>query len=187
MFGGHDRQTDPTDIKQIGRIMMAAEPNVEQIFQSWQECQRGMLDGWSAALKANPMTAWNDMYEAILRSQAAMLRVGQKGLDTDNGFTAVARSWIKRAEALTDIGVDCQRKTSQAWFAAELRPESVMKRWTAPWMDVTKTWQEAAQKMVDMQATWIKSLVATTSGTTEPEPSTPPVSEKAAKSEIHTH
>jgi hypothetical protein len=167
--------------------MMAAESNVEQIFQSWQECQRGMLDSWSAALKANPMTAWNDMYEAILQSQAAMLHVGLQGLDPDNGFTAVARGWIKRVEALTDIGVDCQRKTSQAWSAEELRPESVMRRWTAPWRDVTKIWQEAAQKMVDMQATWHKSLVATTSGTTEAEPSTPPAREKAAKSEIHTH
>jgi hypothetical protein len=171
---------------------MAPETTVEPIFQSWRECQRGMLDSWSGALKANPMTAWNDMYEAILQFQAAMLRAGLKGFDPDNGFTAVARSCIKTAEALTDIGVDCQRKTSQAWSAKEeLQPEPVMKRWTAPWMDVTKTWQEAwleaAQKMVDMQATWIKSLVATPSGTTEPEPSTPPVRETAAKSEIYTH
>jgi hypothetical protein len=135
--------------------------DVEAVLESLEESQREIADKWTEVMRTTARPNQNDVTEAILRSQNEIMRMALRWMDPATGFGALAGKWITLPKSLAATTLELQRRTLQAFTAREeLRPEALAQRWSQPWLEVTRAYQEAATRMVEIQSSWMRSVAS---------------------------
>jgi hypothetical protein len=133
--------------------------NVEKVFRSLEASQRDIADQWSQVMrKANP-SSQAEITEAFVRSQNELLRQALRSVDPAGLLGTFSSAWLTLPQGFATTALELQRKTLEAWTRNEdLRPEAITQRWSRPWVETVRAFQEATLRLIDLHTGWAESL-----------------------------
>jgi hypothetical protein len=132
--------------------------NVDKVFRSLEASQRSIADQWSQVMrKANP-SSQAEITEAFVRSQNELLRRALRSVDPAGLLGTFSSAWLTLPQGFATTALELQRKMLEAWTRNEdLRPEAISQRWSRPWFESVRAYQEAMVRLIDLHMGWAQS------------------------------
>ena len=133
--------------------------NVDKVFRSLEASQRSIADQWSQVMRnANP-SSQAEITEAFVRSQNELLRRALRSGDPAGLLGTFSSAWLTLPQGFATTALELQRKTLEAWTRNDdLRPEAIAQRWSRPWVETLRAYQEAMLRLIDLHTGWAESL-----------------------------
>jgi hypothetical protein len=146
------------------RMESEVTENVDKVFRSLEASQRNIADQWSQVMRnANP-SSQADITEAFVRSQNELLRRALRSVDPAGLLGTFSSAWLTLPQGFATTTLELQRKMLEAWTRnEELRPEAIAQRWSRPWIESVRAYQEAMLRLIDLHRGWAQSLGIETS------------------------
>jgi hypothetical protein len=137
---------------------------VEKVFRSLEASQRNIADQWSQVMRnANP-SSQADITEAFVRSQNELLRRALRSADPAGLLGTFSSAWLTLPQGFATTALELQRKMLEAWTRNDdLRPEAIAQRWSRPWFETIRAYQEAFLRLIDLHRGWGESLTSQSS------------------------
>jgi hypothetical protein len=142
--------------------------NVDKVFRSLEASQRSIADQWSQVMRnANP-SSQADITEAFVKSQNELLRRALRSVDPAGLLGTFSSAWLTLPQGFATTALELQRKMLEAWTRNDdLRPEAIAQRWSRPWVETLRAYQEAMLRLIDLHTGWAESLGGQSSRTSE--------------------
>jgi hypothetical protein len=142
--------------------------NVDKVFRSLEASQRSIADQWSQVMRnANP-SSQAEITEAFVRSQNELLRRALRSVDPAGLLGTFSSAWLTLPQGFATTALELQRKMLEAWTRNDdVRPEAIAQRWSRPWVETMRAYQEAMLRLLDLHTGWAESLGGYSSRTSE--------------------
>jgi hypothetical protein len=135
--------------------------NVDKVFRSLEASQRSIADQWSQVMRSANPSSQTDITEAFVRSQNDLLRRAMRSADPAGLLGTFSSAWLTLPQGFATTALEVQRKVLEAWTGTDdLRPEAIAQRWSRPWLESIRAYQEAVLRLVDLHTGWAQSLGA---------------------------
>ena len=157
---------------------MSENTSGESLIKAWAALQQKLLTNWldtvrrfggtsSLELWTKTMEAWQTSVKETMDARAAWTHEWTEMLANAKGTPEEMRKLAQQGRELLQHWTEAERELWQGWFNivkdSGIRPDAGAGAKTA--RDVVQLWQEAAHKMIDAQAGFVRRW---TSGFTSP-------------------
>jgi hypothetical protein len=152
---------------------MSSNSQIENMVGTWSDLQQQLWRGWLGTLQLTPSGWWKQNYRIPLEICEEMVKLGlqaqsqyaqicMKGLQPNKAMPEFVNQVGERMQMMTENWTEAQRQAWETWFKAakQLDPTHPSMEWEVPAQNLFQSWQEAAEKTLEMQANLV-SLVAT--------------------------
>jgi hypothetical protein len=155
-----DRRKDMTDWTK----------QTEEMFKSWNEAQTRLMEGWRESLKklgvpqdteiwGKSIQTFEETVEKSLQAQQEWTHSWIENLSSMEGIPEQAQKSADRFREMSDQWLATQGDLWGNWFKMlkSFDPSSLSGNWMDMFRDPLQAWQNATEKVLETQSTWIKT------------------------------
>jgi hypothetical protein len=143
---------------------------MEEMFGSWNEAQKQLMETWGENLKkmgfpgdpeiwGKSISTWQETVEKSLQAQREWTHSWIENLSSMEGLPDPAAKSAERFGELSEQWLSTQGDLWANWFEMlnSFDPSSLSSNWTEMFKDPLKVWQNATEKIIESQSTWLKT------------------------------
>jgi hypothetical protein len=143
---------------------------MEEMFQSWNDAQKRLMESWQENLEKlgfpqdselweKSMQTWQETVEKSLQAQRDWTSSWIDNLSSMEGLPEPAVKSAERFQEMSNQWLSTQGDLWGNWFEMmnSFDPSSLSGNWTEMFKDPIKTWQNATEKVLESQSTWLKT------------------------------
>jgi hypothetical protein len=148
---------------------MSEQESGENLIKVWAETQQKLLTNWldtvrgfggtpSLELWTKTVEAWQTSVKETLDARARWMQAWTETLATAQGTPEELRALAKQGREALQRWTEVERQLWQSWFniVKDINFRIEPGTGAQAGRDLVQTWQEAAHKMIDTQADWVR-------------------------------
>jgi len=145
----------------------------QEMFNSWANVQMKTWESWLKAIqnseKLEPqqlwektIDAWQESVKGTLEAQVEGSRIWAESFTNIEGTPEGTADWAKQIQGMTKNWTDMQQQVWDNWFdvVKKADPSKFGVNWDTEGPNMLKTWQDMAQKSMETQTEWAKSITS---------------------------
>lgn len=147
---------------------------MEGMFQSWSDAQKRMMEGWGENFKkmgfpqdtevwAKSIQTWQETVEKSMQAQAEWTRSWIENLSSLEGVPEAAVKSAERYRDMSEQWLKTQGNLWSNWFEMlkSFDPSTLSGNWMDMFKDPLKAWQNASERVLETQSSWLKTWLGT--------------------------
>lgn len=147
-----------------------ATRQTEDMAMAWAEVQKKMWEHWMKGIESNLrpqyaeswerasgniIDAWENSVKLALQAQSDWTGLWARRLSDDERSPKEVVEWARQMYEMMKSWNSAQLEMWDAWFASLRKFGPV--EYTSAFVDVSKSWREAARKSLDAEAEWMRA------------------------------
>ena len=149
---------------------MNATRQTEDMAMAWAEVQKKMWEHWMKGLESNLrpqyaeswerasgniIDAWENSVKLALQAQSDWTGLWARRLSDDERSPKEVVEWARQMSDMMKAWNNAQLEMWDSWFASLRKFGPV--EYTSAFVDVSKSWRDAARKSLDAEAEWMRA------------------------------
>jgi hypothetical protein len=146
----------------------------EEMFKTWSDAQKSLMDRWVESVKSftgapdtdmwkNTLETWENTAKNTFSSQAEWTQSWIENLQSMEGLPEPAVESVKRFQEMAGRWNKTQGELWDKWFEMlkDFDFSQPAEKYTEAMKNPLQTWQQATQQVMDAQAEWMKIWTGT--------------------------
>ena len=142
----------------------------EEMFQSWNEAQKRLMETWSENLKkvgfpqdseiwGKSIQTWQETVEKSSQAQREMTNSWIENLSSMDGIPEQVQNSAQRYREMSEQWRTTQDDLWGNWFEMlkSFEPSTLSGGWMDMFKDPLNAWQKATEKVLEGQSSWMKT------------------------------
>jgi hypothetical protein len=147
---------------------------MEEMFQSWNEAQKNLMESWRESWKKlgfpqdteiweKSIQTWQETVEKSMQSQQDWTNSWIENLSSMEGMPDAAAKSAERFREMSDQWMKTQSDLWGNWFEMlkSFDTSSLTGNWMEMFKDPLKVWQNATERVLESQSTWLNTWLGT--------------------------